>query len=117
MAPLMCQMLSNALECSLSHWKDAACACTRRCVATRQVAVEYDIAVYFEANGHGTLLFSDKAVQSILDAKASAERAGDAPKIKAADRLLMTRQLINQAIGDALSDVRPETPRDPRTPP
>lgn len=28
-------------------------------------ALEYDIGVYFEANGHGTIVFSDHAKQSI----------------------------------------------------
>lgn len=28
-------------------------------------AHEYDIGVYFEANGHGTILFSDRAKQVI----------------------------------------------------
>lgn len=69
------------------------------------VAVQYDIAVYFEANGHGTLLFSDQAVEALLSAKADAEAAADAAKASAASRLLAARQLVNQAIGDALSDL------------
>lgn len=28
-------------------------------------ALEFDIGVYFEANGHGTVIFSDKAKQQI----------------------------------------------------
>lgn len=31
-------------------------------------AIEYDIGVYFEANGHGTIVFSDKARQAIKKA-------------------------------------------------
>ena len=38
-------------------------------------ALHYDIAVYFEANGHGTLIFSDKATRALLDAKQQAEEA------------------------------------------
>ena len=68
-------------------------------------ALHYDIAVYFEANGHGTLIFSDKATRALLDAKQQAEEAKDAPKVKAASRLLAARQLINQAVGDAISDM------------
>jgi len=68
-------------------------------------ALNYDIAVYFEANGHGTLIFSDKATTALLDAKKQAEEAKDLPKIKAASRLLAARQLINQAVGDAISDM------------
>ena len=36
------------------------------------IAVGYDISVYFEANGHGTVLFSDKATSAILAAQAAA---------------------------------------------
>ena len=69
------------------------------------VAVQYDLAVYFEANGHGTLLFSDAAVAALKAALATAQEAGDATKAAAAKRLLSARQLVNQAIGDALSDM------------
>jgi phosphoacetylglucosamine mutase len=68
-------------------------------------ALNYDIAVYFEANGHGTLIFSDKATRALLDAKKQAEEAKDTAKVKAASRLLAARQLINQAVGDAISDM------------
>jgi phosphoacetylglucosamine mutase len=33
-----------------------------------QKAVEYDIGVYFEANGHGTVVFSDFARRRICSA-------------------------------------------------
>lgn len=33
-----------------------------------QKAVEYDIGVYFEANGHGTVIFSDFASKRICSA-------------------------------------------------
>jgi len=69
------------------------------------VATQYDLAVYFEANGHGTLLFSDRALSMIQAARDTARDAGDAPKEAAATRLLLVKQLINQAIGDALSDL------------
>lgn len=69
------------------------------------VAVQSDVAIYFEANGHGTLLFSDAAVDAISAAKATAKATGDAAKVAAAERLLASRQLINQAIGDAISDM------------
>jgi phosphoacetylglucosamine mutase len=71
-------------------------------------ALHYDIAVYFEANGHGTLLFSDKATRAILDAKKAAEAAKDSAKIRAASRLLAARQLINQA---SPAPPRPAPPR------
>ena len=31
-------------------------------------ALEFDIGVYFEANGHGTVIFSSKAQQQIREA-------------------------------------------------
>ena len=31
-------------------------------------ALDFDIGVYFEANGHGTVIFSTKAQQSIREA-------------------------------------------------
>ena len=69
------------------------------------IAVGYDISVYFEANGHGTVLFSDKATSAILAAQAAAAAAADAKAERAAERLLLTRQLVNQAVGDAISDL------------
>ena len=69
------------------------------------VAVGFDVSIYFEANGHGTLLFSDKAVSALLKAQAAADAASDKRKKEAARRLLAARQLVNQAIGDALSDM------------
>jgi len=68
-------------------------------------ALHYDVAVYFEANGHGTLLFSDKATKALLDAKQQAEASKQAAKARAAAKLLAARQLINQAVGDAISDM------------
>ena len=66
-------------------------------------AEAYDVGVYFEANGHGTVLF-DKATSAIVAAQAAAAAAADA-KAGAAARLLLTRQLVNQAVGDAISDL------------
>eukprot|EP00310_Coccolithus_braarudii_P001141 CAMPEP_0183379038 /NCGR_PEP_ID=MMETSP0164_2-20130417/125223_1 /TAXON_ID=221442 /ORGANISM="Coccolithus pelagicus ssp braarudi, Strain PLY182g" /LENGTH=553 /DNA_ID=CAMNT_0025556615 /DNA_START=33 /DNA_END=1694 /DNA_ORIENTATION=- len=69
------------------------------------VALENELSVYFEANGHGTVLFSDRATSALLAAKAEAEGASDEARALAAGRLLLVRQLVNQAIGDALSDL------------
>uniref|UniRef100_A0ACD5T6F2 Uncharacterized protein n=1 Tax=Avena sativa TaxID=4498 RepID=A0ACD5T6F2_AVESA len=67
-------------------------------------ALEYDIGIYFEANGHGTVLFSDEFVPRLesLTSKFSSKAAGST-RHEAALRLLATSQLINQAVGDALS--------------
>lgn len=67
-------------------------------------AEEYGIGIYFEANGHGTILFSEVFLnwldkisnQLALISKGSEEH-------KAALRLLAVSNLINQAVGDAIS--------------
>ncbi|KAL6522876.1 hypothetical protein OROHE_016723 [Orobanche hederae] len=67
-------------------------------------AAEFDIGIYFEANGHGTILFSHHFL-SWLEIKnnqlSSSSKGSD--EHKAALRLLAISRLVNQAIGDALS--------------
>ena len=65
-------------------------------------ALLYDIGVYFEANGHGTVLFSHKAIESF---KRTAASDVATPKTQAAKDLFQLSQLINQAVGDAISDL------------
>ncbi|MEE6476366.1 hypothetical protein FKM82_011054 [Ascaphus truei] len=65
-------------------------------------AQEFDIGVYFEANGHGTVLFSktaDEQIRQLAREEASDERR------KAAQMLQNTIDLINQTVGDAISDM------------
>ncbi|KAF0543546.1 Phosphoacetylglucosamine mutase [Gigaspora margarita] len=63
-------------------------------------AQEYDVGVYFEANGHGTVLFSPNALNKIHSAeKRTAEQE------KAIKKLQALTELINQTVGDALSDL------------
>ncbi|MGH0168756.1 UNVERIFIED_CONTAM: hypothetical protein FKN15_064774 [Acipenser sinensis] len=66
-------------------------------------AQEFDIGVYFEANGHGTVLFSKGAEEKIKQ-QAQNENAAD-EKRKAAKILESTINLINQTVGDAISDM------------
>ena len=66
------------------------------CVATgvkhlHHEALKFDIGVYFEANGHGTVVFSDKAVASIRE--------------KGGAKLATLLDVINQTVGDAISDM------------
>jgi len=62
----------------------------------------YDIGIYFEANGHGTVLFSDKALESINAAAGSKHQT----KAKAAAcHLLSFTQVVNSIVGDALSNI------------
>ena len=66
-------------------------------------AEEFDIGVYFEANGHGTVLFTKDVVAKmkaiVQDTDAGTE------KHKAAEKFLSMVDLINQTVGDAMSDM------------
>ncbi|KAF2453273.1 N-acetylglucosamine-phosphate mutase-like protein [Lineolata rhizophorae] len=63
-------------------------------------ATRFDIGVYFEANGHGTVVFSPAALKAIATYE---------PKSPAQQHALRTltalTELINQTVGDALSDM------------
>ncbi|KAK3694034.1 N-acetylglucosamine-phosphate mutase-like protein [Podospora appendiculata] len=64
------------------------------------VAQGFDIGVYFEANGHGTVLFSPDALNAFRDTKPQSPAQKDA-----LDTLAALGDLINQTVGDALSDM------------
>ncbi|GMY29822.1 phosphoacetylglucosamine mutase [Fagus crenata] len=67
-------------------------------------ATEYDIGIYFEANGHGTIVFSESFLcwlESRNNELSSVSKGSE--QQKAALRLLAVSKLINQAVGDALS--------------
>jgi phosphoacetylglucosamine mutase len=66
-------------------------------------ALEYDVGVYFEANGHGTVLFSDPFLARLYAAHDAIESL-TATQAAACRKLLQSTLLINQAIGDAISD-------------
>lgn len=63
-------------------------------------AERYDIGVYFEANGHGTVLFSSTAQRTI-----AAHEPSTAAQAIALGRLKDGIDVINQTVGDALSDM------------
>ncbi|XP_009585258.1 PREDICTED: phosphoacetylglucosamine mutase [Fulmarus glacialis] len=65
-------------------------------------AQEFDVGVYFEANGHGTVLFS-KAAETKIRQLAKEEK--DDEKREAAKVLENMIDLINQTVGDAVSDM------------
>ncbi|NXP28483.1 AGM1 mutase, partial [Scytalopus superciliaris] len=65
-------------------------------------AQEFDVGVYFEANGHGTVLFS-KAAETTIRQLAKEEK--DDEKREAAKVLENMIDLINQTVGDAISDM------------
>ncbi|KAK4165734.1 putative phosphoacetylglucosamine mutase [Cladorrhinum sp. PSN259] len=64
------------------------------------VAQGFDIGVYFEANGHGTVLFSPDAVSAFKKTEPQSPAQKDA-----LDTLAALSDLINQTVGDALSDM------------
>lgn len=70
----------------------------------------YDIGIYFEANGHGTILFSNKfyqQVQSCMD-NIMEQPNGDLEKDQrwiACETLLLFSRVINQTVGDAIADL------------
>lgn len=66
-------------------------------------ALCYDVGIYFEANGHGTVVFSDFAKKTLRDIS-TAPNTSETVK-NAADTMLSTIDLINETVGDALSDM------------
>jgi phosphoacetylglucosamine mutase len=61
-------------------------------------ALDFDVGVYFEANGHGTVVFSDSAQEKIRATAASSNS-------EAAQKLAFLVDVINQTVGDAISDM------------
>lgn len=63
-------------------------------------AQKFNVGVYFEANGHGTVLFDPIAISQLQAFKVTS------PGQKAAiDSLLALSDLINQTVGDSISDL------------
>lgn len=67
-------------------------------------AKHFDIGVYFEANGHGTVVFGPNFYSYLAQAEAFFMRKGQS-RPKSLLRLRVLPCLINQAVGDALSDL------------
>lgn len=80
--------------------KNVICAMTgvKHC---HHAALALDVGIYFEANGHGTVLFSDKFVQCVTQ-QADTQAKEEAT---AARQLLLLRDVINEAVGDAISNM------------
>eukprot|EP00986_Skeletonema_menzelii_P012843 scaffold7241_cov152-Skeletonema_menzelii.AAC.2 len=66
----------------------------------------FDVGVYFEANGHGTVLFGPKFYDFIAaaDVRLRGTRRQDRANI-ALRRLRALPALVNQSVGDAMSDM------------
>lgn len=79
-------------------------ACTKTGVKhVHHKAEEFDIGVYFEANGHGTALFTNNVVNKMKAVIQEADASSD--KCKAAKQVLSMIDLVNQTVGDAASDM------------
>ena len=71
----------------------------------------FDIGIYFEANGHGTVLFSKifyeclSRCESFFSQSLSRGKRIDPRNLVALTRLQLLPALVNQAVGDALSDL------------
>lgn len=61
------------------------------------------LGVYFEANGHGTVIFSDEAKKKIQEASSSNTSSDD--QKESLQKLLLTIDVINETVGDAISDM------------
>lgn len=63
-------------------------------------AQRYDIGVYFEANGHGTVLFSNNSTKCLKHHEPESPA-----QLEALDTLRALHNLVNQTVGDALADL------------
>ncbi|XP_033324475.1 phosphoglucomutase 3-like protein nst [Megalopta genalis] len=66
-------------------------------------ALKFEIGVYFEANGHGTVLFKDIVIETLKNATTNPNLT--ASQTAAASTLLNIIDVINQSVGDAFSDM------------
>ncbi|CAG9569248.1 unnamed protein product [Danaus chrysippus] len=64
-------------------------------------ALKYDIGIYFEANGHGTVVYSNEAKNTLK----KIDEDGDAEQRKSAQILLDFINMTNETVGDAISDL------------
>ena len=66
----------------------------------------FDVGTYFEANGHGTVLFGPKYYEMIARAEQCLlSTCGRNRATIAWQRLRVLPRLVNQAVGDAISDL------------
>lgn len=66
----------------------------------------FDVGVYFEANGHGTVLFGPKFYDFIAEADANLRGTSRHNRANIAlRRLRLLPALVNQSVGDAMSDM------------
>lgn len=61
-----------------------------------EAAHAFDVGIYFEANGHGTVLFKKEFIKYLKEIESECH---------AAKELLAVSRVINEAVGDAISDI------------
>ncbi|KAJ8083874.1 hypothetical protein PM082_002640 [Marasmius tenuissimus] len=76
-----------------------------KCVPTgvkhlHHAAERYDVGVYFEANGHGTVIFSQETIENFAN-----HQPQTPAQSRALEHLVSLTEVINQTVGDALSDM------------
>ncbi|CCE65599.1 hypothetical protein TPHA_0M00210 [Tetrapisispora phaffii CBS 4417] len=64
-----------------------------------EAITNYDVGIYFEANGHGTIMFSNKFFETC---ESLLKENNESLEVKT---LLSFAHLINQTVGDAISDM------------
>jgi phosphoacetylglucosamine mutase len=90
-----------ALRSLIPHFQRLPVKCVPTGVKHLHHAAEnFDIGVYFEANGHGTVLFS-RNTQELLEKHEPKTPAQQT----ALNHIINLTKLINQTVGDALSDM------------
>uniref|UniRef100_A0A7S4USW1 Phosphoacetylglucosamine mutase n=1 Tax=Alexandrium monilatum TaxID=311494 RepID=A0A7S4USW1_9DINO len=87
--------------CAVKALGEANVLCAKTGVKhCHHTAMALDVGTYFEANGHGTVLFSNKFLERV-----TAVAKQDGAPGAAASRLLGLRHVINEAVGDAISGI------------
>lgn len=67
---------------------------------------KFDVGIYWEPNGHGTVLFSDRAVDALAVAHEGTMReAVDLERRTSLSMLIAVSELANQAVGDGVADL------------
>ncbi|OWB64202.1 phosphoacetylglucosamine mutase activity protein [[Candida] boidinii] len=70
-----------------------------------EASKNYDIGIYFEANGHGTVLFSNKFIETLKNYKIENKNNNQDLEFKSLETLQILIDLINQTVGDSISDL------------
>lgn len=67
---------------------------------------KYDVGIYWEPNGHGTVLFSDNAMSELQNlSDVLSGNAQNATQLNSVTTLLAVGKLANQAVGDGIADL------------